>query len=85
MELWIDILGWIGAALILTGYALISFRKVEGNSFVYQLMNIVGSIFLAANTLYYGAVPSSLVNIIWAIIAVFAIFSIARSWRRREI
>ena len=85
MELWIDILGWTGALIILLGYALISFRKVEGNSLSYQLMNIFGSLFLAANTLYYGAIPSSLVNIIWAIIAVFAIITIAMKWRKREV
>ncbi len=85
MEIWIDILGWIGAALILTGYALISFRRVEGNSFSYQLLNIFGSVLLAVNTLYYGAIPSSLVNIIWAIIAIFAILTIAKRWRKREI
>lgn len=85
MEIWVDILGWAGAILILAGYALISFRKVEGNSLVYQLMNIVGSIFLAVNTLYYGAIPSSLVNIIWAIIAVFAILMIAKKWRKRKV
>ena len=85
MEIWIDVFGWIGALLILLGYALISFGKVEGNSLEYQLMNIFGSIFLAANTLYYGAIPSSLVNIIWAIIAVFAILTIAKKWRKREV
>lgn len=85
MEIWVDILGWSGALLILTGYALISVGKVEGNSLVYQLLNIFGSIFLTVNTFYYGAIPSSLVNIIWAIIAVFAIFSIARKWRKREV
>jgi drug/metabolite transporter (DMT)-like permease len=85
MEIWVDILGWAGAILILAGYALISFRKVEGNSLAYQLMNIFGSIFLAVNTLYYGAIPSSLVNIIWAIIAVFAILTIAKKWRKRKV
>ena len=85
MELWIDVFGWIGALMILSGYALISFGKVEGNSLSYQLMNILGSIFLAANTLYYGAIPSSLVNIIWAIIAVFAILTIVRNWKKREV
>lgn len=79
METWIDALGWIGAFMILIGYALISFKKVEGNSLEYQLLNIFGSIFLAVNTLFYGAIPSSLVNIIWAIIAVFAIMAIFKS------
>ncbi len=85
METWIDALGWIGAFMILIGYALISFKKVEGNSLEYQLLNIFGSIFLAVNTLFYGAIPSSLVNIIWAIIAVFAIMAIFKSRRKLKV
>ncbi|MDQ3632916.1 MAG: hypothetical protein M3405_00180 [Acidobacteriota bacterium] len=82
MEFWIDVLGWIGALLILTAYALISLKKVEGDSLFYQLLNIVGSIFLVINTYYWKAFPSTLVNVVWAIIAVFAIAVIARKWRK---
>lgn len=85
MELLVDILGWTGAVLILTGYALISFKRVEGTSFVYQLLNILGSIFLTANTFYYGAIPSSLVNIIWAMIAAAAIISIVRNSGKKKL
>lgn len=84
MEFWVDVLGWIGALLILTAYALISSKKVEGNSLSYQLLNIVASILLTANTYYYGAIPSTLVNVIWAIIAAWAIFVIAKNWMRRN-
>jgi hypothetical protein len=82
MEFWIDVLGWIGALQILTAYALISLKKVEGDSLFYQLLNIVGSIFLVINTYYWKAFPSTLVNVVWAIIAVFAIIVIARKWRK---
>ena len=84
MEFWIDVLGWIGALLILSAYALISWKKVEGNSLSYQLMNIVASIFLTVNTAYYGAIPSTMVNIIWAVIAAWAIFVIARNWQKGD-
>lgn len=84
MELWVDILGWMGAVLILTAYALISFRKIEGGSFRYQLLNIFGSIFLVVNTFYYGAIPSTLVNIIWAIIAFGALLALLKRWKRDE-
>ncbi len=84
MEFWIDVLGWIGAILILLAYALISSKKVEGSSLSYQMLNIFASIFLTINTFYYGAIPSTLVNIIWAIIAAFAIIAIARKWKQRK-
>lgn len=84
MEFWIDILGWAGAFLIIAAYALISSKRVEGDSLFYQTLNIVGSVLLVVNTYYWGAIPSTLVNIIWAIIAFFAIFSIARRWKKKR-
>ena len=70
---WFDTIGWAGAAALLVAYAMVSSRKLEGNSRAYQLLNIVGSLLLAANTIFYRAYPSSFVNLIWMGIAVFSI------------
>jgi drug/metabolite transporter (DMT)-like permease len=70
---WFDAIGWLGAAALLVAYAMVSSKKLEGNSTVYQLLNIVGSLLLAANTIFYRAYPSSFVNLIWIGIAVFSI------------
>jgi len=72
-HLWFDAIGWAGAALLLVAYAMVSSKKLEGNSTVYQLFNIIGSLLLAANTIFYRAYPSSFVNLIWMAIAVFSI------------
>ncbi|MDA2931207.1 hypothetical protein MYX84_14895, partial [Acidobacteria bacterium AH-259-O06] len=69
----IDIIGWIGAAALLFAYALVSARRVEGNSTAYQLLNIGGSVFLIVNTIHYGAFPSAFVNIVWMGIAIYTI------------
>lgn len=74
----LDVLGWIGALLLLGAYGLVSFKKLAPDSLAYQAMNIVASVLLLANTLYYGAYPSSFVNAIWTVIAVAAIASVAR-------
>jgi hypothetical protein len=68
-----DAIGWAGAAFLLVAYAMISSRKLEGNSTTYQFLNIIGSLLLAANTIFYRAYPSSFVNLIWTGIAVFSI------------
>ena len=70
---WFDAIGWFGAAALLVAYAMVSSKKLEGNSTVYQVLNIVGSLLLAANTIFYRAYPSSFVNLIWTGIAVFSI------------
>ena len=70
---WFDAIGWMGAAALLVAYAMISHQKLEGDSAAYQLLNISGSLLLAANTIFYGSYPSTFVNLIWAGIAVFSI------------
>ncbi len=69
----IDILGWIGAGALLIAYALVSAKRVEGDSTGYQLLNAVGSIFLMINTIHYGAYPSALLNLFWLGVAIYAV------------
>jgi hypothetical protein len=73
-NLLIDIIGWIGAAGLLAAYGLVSTRKTEGDSILYQVLNLAGSGLLMINSFYYGAYPSSGLNIIWVGIALFALF-----------
>jgi hypothetical protein len=70
---WFDAIGWVGAAALLIAYAMVSSKKLEGDSGAYQLLNVSGSLLLAANTMFYGSYPSTFVNVIWAGIAVFSI------------
>jgi hypothetical protein len=70
---WFDAIGWVGAAALLVAYAMVSHKKLEGDSATYQLLNVSGSLLLAANTIFYGSYPSTFVNLIWAGIAVFSI------------
>ena len=80
-----DSLGWIGAFLLLLAYALISFKKLAADSLAYQGLNVVASILLAINTLYHRAYPSSFVNIVWTLIAIFAILTVVKKYRKSEV
>jgi len=75
-----DSLGWVGAFLLLLAYAMVSFKKLEPDSLIYQGLNVAASILLAVNTLYHQAYPSSFVNIVWTIIAIFAIVMIVKNY-----
>jgi hypothetical protein len=70
----IDIVGWVGAVALLMAYIFVSTRRMEGDSASYQLFNLGGSAFLMVNSFFYGAYPSSVVNIVWISIAVFTLF-----------
>ena len=66
----IDILGWAGTILYLVAYGLISAKKVEGDSWLYQGLDIVAGTFLIINTFYLRAYPSAGLNIAWVGIAI---------------
>ena len=66
----IDLLGWLGAFLILLAYYLVSSKKVTGDSMSYQMINLLGAIALMINTYAKGAIPSAVLNIIWSAIAI---------------
>ena len=68
----IDVAGWVGVAVFLVAYALVSTRKLEGDSIVYQLLNVVGGVLLVVNSIYYRALPSVGVNVAWIGIAAYA-------------
>ncbi|HZQ69858.1 MAG TPA: hypothetical protein VFA68_15145 [Terriglobales bacterium] len=72
----IDLIGWMGALLLLGAYGCVSFRKLGAESLIYQLANALGSCCLILNTLYYRAFPSAFVNVVWIAIAIVAGFRI---------
>jgi hypothetical protein len=72
-QLWFDAIGWVGAIALLVAYAMVSHKRLQADSATYQLLNISGSLLLAANTIFYGSYPSTFVNLIWAGIALFAV------------
>jgi hypothetical protein len=78
----IEVVGWIGAVLILVAYALLSMGKLSGKSVSYQVMNVVGALGFVLNSGYNGAIPSAALNVIWVGIGVFALTKI-RAERER--
>jgi hypothetical protein len=68
-----DFLGWFGAVLYLVAYGLISAKKVESDSWVYQGLNIVAGTMLIINTYYLRAYPSAGLNVAWVGIAVLTL------------
>jgi len=74
----IEIVGWVGAALVLLAYGLLSAHKLNSRSVAYQMLNIGGSIGLVINTLWNGAFPSAAVNLIWMGIGAHALLRNSR-------
>ena len=66
----VDILGWIGATLLLYAYLQVSAGRWQGQARPYQVLNVAGSILFIINSGYHQAYPSVFVNIIWSAIAI---------------
>lgn len=80
-KLLIDILGWTGSGLYLVAYALVSMKKTEGDSGLYQGMNIVAGVLLVIYSLSLGAYATTGLNAVWAAIGVF---TLGRKWLTRN-
>ena len=73
-----DVIGWGGAVLLLAAYALLSFKKIRGDSILYQSMNVLAGIGLAISSFSHAAYPLTFVNSVWSVIGIIAIFAALR-------
>jgi len=81
VEIAIEVVGWIGAALILGAYGLLSAGKLTGQSPLYQWMNVVGAAGFTVNGWWHGALPSAALNVIWMMIGGVALWRITAKRR----
>jgi len=71
-----DIIGWIGSFLILLAYYLVSSKRVKGDSFIYQFLNLAGAIGLIWISVVRAAWPLAFLDMVWAAIAGIALYGI---------
>jgi len=80
-EVLVDILGWTGSILYLLAYTLVSAKKTEGDSVLYQGMNIMAGILLVVYTLSLGAYATTGLNAVWVAIG---LITLGRKWLIRN-
>jgi hypothetical protein len=80
-NLLIDILGWIGSILYLLAYALVSMKKTEGDSSLYQGLNILAGSLVVVYTLSLGAYATTGLNAVWIAIG---LVTLGRKWLTRN-
>jgi hypothetical protein len=80
-KLLIDILGWTGSILYLLAYALVSARKTEGDSLLYQGLNILAGVLLVIYTLALGAYATTGLNAVWIFVG---LFTLGQKWLTRN-
>lgn len=86
MNIALESLGWLGAVMVLGGYALLAMKKLAANSYAYHGINILGGLLLGVYALWKGAWASILVNGVWVLIGIAAVVMLwqAGSVRRKQ-
>jgi hypothetical protein len=81
----VELLGMLGAAVLIYAYAMLSMRRMSGDGLAYQLLNLGGAIALMINSAAHLAWPSALLNLIWCGIGVLAVrrMMVTRPWKRQ--
>lgn len=60
-------------------YILLSLGKLEGRSYTYQWMNVIGAGGFIVNSGYNGAIPSAALNVVWAAMGIFTLWAVRRA------
>jgi hypothetical protein len=71
--MWADVAGWLGTAVLLVSYALVSAGKADASRRRHHAVNAVGALALAAASLRGHAYSAATANLSWALIAVVSI------------
>tara|TARA_Y100000310_G_C20626422_1_gene786174 strand:+ start:1215 stop:1484 length:270 start_codon:yes stop_codon:yes gene_type:complete len=72
----VEIMGWVGALLLLTAYFMITHHELDSKSKKYQFMNLFGALFIGVNTFSNHAYPSFTANMVWLVVAFYGLYKI---------
>jgi hypothetical protein len=64
--------------MILAAYGLMTAGRITSDSHAYHWLNVIGALGILANAAWHRAVPSVVLNIIWAGIGIVALIRMRR-------
>ena len=69
-----NVLGWLGAVILIAGFYANTTNKISSEDKVYHVLNIVAGLALGVSSYYYGAIFSVALNSFWVIIACLGLY-----------
>jgi len=69
----VEKIGFISTWIILIGYLFIKINLINPTGLIYQGINLIGSVGIVYVSLKKKANQPAILNVIWALIAIFAI------------
>jgi len=76
MQIFSQIVGWTGTALIVLAYYLVSTKRVSPTSKTYQIMNVGGAIGLGVSAYTQASWPNFGLQVIWFFIGLYSLYKI---------
>jgi hypothetical protein len=70
-----DIINSVGVSLILLAFLLLTLKKVNSQSTLYNVLNLAGAALACYGSILIGAVPFVVLEGIWALVAVYGLLS----------
>jgi len=67
----IDVMGWVGAIILLTAYTLNILQKVEADSSYFLSINLLGAFLLTVNAYSTESYPFLVVNLFWVLVSIY--------------
>ncbi|MBS3081678.1 hypothetical protein J4416_01910 [Candidatus Pacearchaeota archaeon] len=80
-----DLIGWVGAFLLLLAYFLLIHKDLTSRSRGYQILNIAGALFLGVSTFAREAYPTFVTNMAWVIIGLYGMFHITKNRKSKAV
>jgi hypothetical protein len=73
MTTFTEMTGWMGTALVLIAYILVSSGRLTAKSRLYQLINLFGAVGIGMNVFQQKAWPAFALQIAWGTIALISL------------
>lgn len=66
-------IGWLGVIFCTLGYLLLSMKVLKAESRIFQALNILGGLCLAAAAVNAQDLPNAAANVLWMFIGMYAL------------
>jgi predicted membrane protein len=70
-----QIIGFIGMIFIVYAYFLLQANKIDGKSYRFQIINLVGAILLLISLFVHFNLGSFIIEVFWIIITLYGIYN----------
>jgi hypothetical protein len=77
-----DLVGCIGASIVLIAYALLQTKHISADSFNYLILNVIGAVLILISLVYAWNLAAVVMEFAWMIISLVGLFKFKRNQQR---